>query len=395
MLQATALTFDVNGNLVSDSVAPAGGSSYSPAFLGQDTDVKNTNGNTLIIGTGASSVTLTYNNGISSTTPLATAGTTITATTGSVQLGSISYPISWTVGSSDGVTLKNIGDAINGLGIGLVANLSVAGSNTILNITSPTVSSAAGSFGMTITGIALTTTFVGASGQFRSISDVADALNAIPANTRPATPSVLVSNNNYQLRLIAAGGGPVTIGGNSGIAFTSTQPVGSIATAMTIPWNPNTIGAGNSVISFSYNPSNFYQAEQKYSGQISANGRSPGKLTGFSINGTGDIIGNFDNGDSRALARIALATFINPNGLTAGDDSTFSPNAASGPQTLVDSGSPGAGTITPSYLEDSNVDIVTELTKLVNLQRFYTANGKVLQAANNMTLEFVKSVIVT
>lgn len=84
------------------------------------------------------------------------------------------------------------------------------------------------------------------------------------------------------------------------------------------------------------------------------------------------------------LGQIELAKFINPGGLTALGDNLFAETEASGMPFYGTPGSEGFAVLRQGYLEQSNVDIVTEMVKLIEAQRAYETNSKVVQTAEDM-----------
>jgi flagellar basal-body rod protein FlgG len=85
------------------------------------------------------------------------------------------------------------------------------------------------------------------------------------------------------------------------------------------------------------------------------------------------------------LGTIQLANFANPGGLTANGGSLFSPTSASG-NAITDApgGSSGVGTLQQGYLENSNVDVVSEFVQMILAQRAYESNSKVIKTADDM-----------
>jgi flagellar basal-body rod protein FlgG len=85
------------------------------------------------------------------------------------------------------------------------------------------------------------------------------------------------------------------------------------------------------------------------------------------------------------LGTIQLANFANPGGLTARGGSLFSQTPASGaPVTDIPGGSSGVGTLQQGYLENSNVDVVSEFVQMILAQRAYESNSKVIHVADDM-----------
>ncbi|TVQ66296.1 MAG: flagellar basal-body rod protein FlgG [Balneolaceae bacterium] len=92
------------------------------------------------------------------------------------------------------------------------------------------------------------------------------------------------------------------------------------------------------------------------------------------------------SGDNREveLGRLELAKFVNPGGLEARGDNLFAETEASGMPFFGVPGEDGFGVIRQGYLEQSNVDIVTEMVRLIEAQRAYETNSKMVQTAEDM-----------
>ncbi|WGF87612.1 flagellar basal-body rod protein FlgG [Marinivivus vitaminiproducens] len=104
-----------------------------------------------------------------------------------------------------------------------------------------------------------------------------------------------------------------------------------------------------------------------------------------SINGAGEVWAYFA-GEAQAtqLGRFGLATFINEKGLEARGGNLFVPTTASGDAEMGDAGTDGRGTLRQGYLEESSVDVVAEITSLIEAQRSYEMNSKVISAVDEM-----------
>ena len=114
----------------------------------------------------------------------------------------------------------------------------------------------------------------------------------------------------------------------------------------------------------------------------SGDGHTSGQLTNYSIGADGTITGSFSNGTTLALGQIALAGFANPGGLSDQGGGLFAAGPNSGQALIGAPGTGGRGQLLGGELEQSNVDLGTELTDLINAQEAYTANTKVLTATN-------------
>src|SRR5262249_25087314 len=114
---------------------------------------------------------------------------------------------------------------------------------------------------------------------------------------------------------------------------------------------------------------------------ITTNGTPFGGLSAASINPEGVVTATFNNGTSRTIPQVALATFPNVDGLTALDGNAYQSSNASGAFSLKVPGAGGAGTLASSALESSTVDLSTEFTSLIIAQQAYTASSKVITTA--------------
>lgn len=110
----------------------------------------------------------------------------------------------------------------------------------------------------------------------------------------------------------------------------------------------------------------------------SQNGHAAGTLQSYSIADDGTITGSFSDGTTLALGQIALATFTNPAGLIDNGAGLYAESANSGQAAIGIAGTGARGTLLGGELEQSNVDLGTELTDLITAQEAYEANTKVL-----------------
>lgn len=105
----------------------------------------------------------------------------------------------------------------------------------------------------------------------------------------------------------------------------------------------------------------------------------------ITINADGEVIANFDDQvEGQVLGQFSLARFTNEKGLEAIGDNMFLETTASGAPNIGDAGTDGRGTFRQGYLEESTVDAVRELTELIEAQRGYEMNARVITAADQM-----------
>jgi len=123
---------------------------------------------------------------------------------------------------------------------------------------------------------------------------------------------------------------------------------------------------------------------QSVTQSITTNGTAFGNLTNVEIDANGIVTAVFSNGVTRPIAQVAIATFPNPDGLTAVNGDAFQVSQNSGTYTLEQPGAGGAGQIDPSTLESSTVDLSSQLTDLITSQSAYSASSKIITTANQM-----------
>ena len=118
-------------------------------------------------------------------------------------------------------------------------------------------------------------------------------------------------------------------------------------------------------------------------------GAKYGSYTGVSVSEDGIVTAIFDNGETRAIAQIPIATFVDANSLEALTGNIWIETTASGNATLRTAGEGGAGKISASSLEDSTVDIASEFTDMITTQRAYSAASKIITTADSMLEELL------
>ena len=111
----------------------------------------------------------------------------------------------------------------------------------------------------------------------------------------------------------------------------------------------------------------------------------PTDARSLSINASGEVYAYFsDRVQPELLGQFTLAGFTNEKGLEATGSNLFLETEASGPANVAVPGEDGLGTLRQGFLEDSSVDAVREITELIEAQRGYELNAKVITAADQM-----------
>ena len=125
---------------------------------------------------------------------------------------------------------------------------------------------------------------------------------------------------------------------------------------------------------------------------ITADGVMAGNYTGIAIQPNGSVVASYDNGTTKTLAQVPVVTFGNPDALQRQNGEAFTATAASGAGVVNAQNANGAGSLAVGEVESSNVDIATELTKLIVAQQAYGANAKMITAANQMLTTTINTI---
>ncbi len=117
---------------------------------------------------------------------------------------------------------------------------------------------------------------------------------------------------------------------------------------------------------------------------LQQDGLAVGRLTGIDIGTDGLVRATYSNGTSEPLARIAMVNFANEQGLTQVGSTGWKESITSGEALAGEGGSGTFGTINSSALEQSNVNLTSELIDLISAQRNFQANSRALEVDNQL-----------
>lgn len=117
------------------------------------------------------------------------------------------------------------------------------------------------------------------------------------------------------------------------------------------------------------------------------NGGVLGNIAATEVSKEGIVSAIFDDGSSRQVFQLPIATFPNPNGLTRLSGNAYSSTRASGSMTMNPPGQLGAGKISSNTLEASTVDLAGEFTNMIRFQRAYSASSKIITTVDDMLRE--------
>lgn len=114
------------------------------------------------------------------------------------------------------------------------------------------------------------------------------------------------------------------------------------------------------------------------------NGNAASSVSSLTIGGDGTLAYQLSNGSTVAAYKIPLASVASPDNLQQQTGNVFSPNILSGQASVGTAGTGQFGTIKANELEESTVDVATELTNMIVAQRGYQANSQVFKAGADM-----------
>ncbi len=140
-------------------------------------------------------------------------------------------------------------------------------------------------------------------------------------------------------------------------------------------------------------------AEMSYTGgkeftvfSVAQDGYGLGALLDVSVDPEGQIIGRYTNGQSQVLAQFAIATFDAESGLARMGGNLFSATLASGEAAISAAGTGNRGTTAGFALEGSNVNLENEFVNMIQMQRTYQSNAKVVSTVDE-TLQALVNIV--
>ncbi|WP_288842318.1 flagellar hook protein FlgE [uncultured Deefgea sp.] len=117
---------------------------------------------------------------------------------------------------------------------------------------------------------------------------------------------------------------------------------------------------------------------------LTQDGYTDGILTGISVNKDGMVQGRYSNGQTRNVAQVVLSSFTNVQGMQPLGDNRWAESSASGQPLTNAPGSGSTGLLQSASVEDSNVDLTSELVNLITAQRNYQANSQTIKAQDTI-----------
>jgi len=319
-------------------------------------------------------------------------GQTLTVTVGSGSTQTITFG----TGAGEVATLAQLQTAIQGL-TGVTGTVNTANGDITLTADDPTATltlggtAAASKFGIqTLTALPAdgtvvaddVSTFTSQSVNGGSITAYDSQGNPVNVQFRWAETSSGSWQLFYQSNSNATGTQPAWQNVGTQFTFNSngelTPPISSV-TLQNLTVNGNSLG--NVQLNFGTNGLTQF-ANSSGTAQVSQlqqNGFAAGQLQGVSVDSQNQIVGNFSNGQTIALAQITLANFNGANALQPLGGQAYAATTDSGPPIYG-----ASGAIVGSSLEASNVDVASQFSQLIIAQQAYSANARVMQTADQM-----------
>lgn len=125
---------------------------------------------------------------------------------------------------------------------------------------------------------------------------------------------------------------------------------------------------------------------------IAQDGNMAGQLTGVSVGADGTITGAYDNGESLAIGKVAIAMFKAPDQMERIGSSLYRATPGAGDAAISAAGTGGRGSIAGNALEKSNVNLEDQFVQMITAQRSYQASSRVISTANDTLQQLLQLV---
>jgi flagellar hook protein FlgE len=166
---------------------------------------------------------------------------------------------------------------------------------------------------------------------------------------------------------------------------------GQLATVPAVTLAATPAGATAMSIALDYTGTTQYAGESRPS--VNApNGYASGTRVNVTLSEDGSVIAEYSNGQKQKVGTVALATFPNEQALQSISDTSWTTTSNSGTPLYATPGTGMAGQLTVGAIEQSNVDMTSELVNLMTSQRNYQANTKVISTESDMMQSLMQAV---
>ncbi|NVK13818.1 MAG: flagellar hook-basal body complex protein [Rhodobacteraceae bacterium] len=218
------------------------------------------------------------------------------------------------------------------------------------------------------------------------------------------TPTVAVApattgTNEWTMQIVDSATGATVIGEYTLTFDDSASTAGTLQSVATVTGGAYDATAGSVTITTASGPIEInigvigeqngmsQLGDEFVPGTTEKDGTAVGSFVSVEINESGEVIAKYDSGDTRVIYKVPLADVSNLNGMQSLDSQTYKPTDDSGAFYLWDAGDGPTGEILGYAQEESAVDVATELTDMIQTQRAYSSNAKVIQTVDEMLQE--------
>ncbi len=247
-----------------------------------------------------------------------------------------------------------------------------------------------------------TETVAGATGAVQSLSveyfgnlGTSETLDMNFTPTVPATGS----SNTWTMQITDSASGGAVVGEYTLVFDASQSQGGTLASVTAVSGGAYNAATGSATISLAGgplelalgtigDPSGMTQLSNSFAPvTIAKNGSPVGNLTSVEVDQNGFLSAIYDTGLTRTIYQIPMVDVPNPNGLISLNNQAYQVSSESGSFFLWDAGDGPTGEVAGFSREESATDIAAELTQLIQTQRAYSSNAKVIQTVDEMLQE--------
>jgi flagellar hook protein FlgE len=207
---------------------------------------------------------------------------------------------------------------------------------------------------------------IGATESF--VFDVIDSTGVARPLTARFTKS---ATNAWQLEVTGAGGERAMLDPSTPLTFTSSGVLAGPA-AFRIALDHG--GGATSAFTFDFAGATQFHADLSF-GDFSVDGHGAGVLDTVSFDGEGYVVGHFSNGVAQRIWRLPIADFANPEGLLPLSGNVYQASSESGVPVFNAAGKNGSGSVMPSVVELSNVDLADQFSRMILTQNAYNSSA--------------------
>jgi len=241
---------------------------------------------------------------------------------------------------------------------------------------------------------------VTADGSASSVSEpitIYDSMGQSHTATVTFTKGATANTWNYNISLPSSDYSGTPLNNTGSLTFDANGSLVSPTTVNGITFPGLSDGASNLTFNWNLTGANGQPtisqvaAASSFTG-TNQNGFASGQYEGFSVSSNGVVSASFDNGQTKVLGQLAVASITNEQGLVRLGDNNYQTTLASGQASIGTAGTGGRGNIQDQALEGSNVDISTEFSNLIVAQRAFEANSKAITTFDTVTQETINMI---